>query len=444
MKSLSNGCYRSDISVTPTNWNTQKASIKKPWKVHYRFYDPAFKDHPKYKGKKQVAIRRMNEFITLEERQDVVKNIIEEEKLLIDEQGYNPISGAFMMVAADLPTNEISPVTPLIAALRGGLLKMDIDPHTRDDIKSMLKYFEQSAIMVKKNKIPVKDISRKDIRAILDNCKNLLVTKMVPKKVNGHTETYIIKRGTEYRRKPVMIEVVEKKIWTANQFNHYRKYLSMIYSELEELEIVEYNPVQKIAKKEPETQTREVLTDAQRILIDRHLLKKAPAFRRYVHIFFHSGSRRTELLKMQGKHVDLCGQQFKVLIKKGKRRRWVWKTIKDIALPFWIEAMANCRPDDYVFSKDLVPGEKSISPKQITRRWKTHVKDQLGISVDLYSLKHLHTTEIRDMMGSDDESAQATAEHNSHTSTAMVVAIYDVKAQERKHKKVKAVYNKFA
>jgi hypothetical protein len=46
MKSLFNGCSRSDISVTPQNWKTKKASLKYPWKIHYRFYDPACKGAP--------------------------------------------------------------------------------------------------------------------------------------------------------------------------------------------------------------------------------------------------------------------------------------------------------------------------------------------------------------------------------------------------------------
>jgi hypothetical protein len=61
---------------------------------------------------------------------------------------------------------------------------------------------------------------------------------------------------------------------------------------------------------------------------------------------------------------------------------------------------------------------------------------QLGITADLYSLKHLNTTEVVEAL---DE--QAAAKLNSHTSTAMVVGVYDVRNEQRRNAKIILVNN---
>jgi integrase len=276
--------------------------------------------------------------------------------------------------------------------------------------------------MLGKAVIPIRDVKRKDIRLILDNCKNLNV---------------ISKDG---KKKP--------KVWNNNQFNHYRKYLSALYFELEELEIVEYNPVEKIARKETVEKLRQVLTKEERKKISAHLLRVFPNFHRFVNIFFHSGSRRTELFKLKGGDVDLINQRFKTIVMKGKRKREVWKTIKDMAIPFWEEQMKTCLLSDFVFSLNFEPNKRSIRPEYVTKKWRKHVKKDLGINKNFYPLKHLHTTEVEDFLErlnmTPAEINKAAAEHNSHTTEAMVVKIYDVNHEQRKHNRVKGIKNSFA
>ena len=71
--------------------------------------------------------------------------------------------------------------------------------------------------------------------------------------------------------------------------------------------------------------------------------------------------------------------------------------------------------------------------------WKRHIKKKLGIEADWYSLKHLHTTEIAAKLG-----AEAAAEHNAHTTTAMVNKVYDVGRAERERKAIQEIQNAFA
>lgn len=410
MISLFNGCTRSEIKVTPSNWNTKRASLNKYWRIFYRFYDPAFKDHPKYGKGKQVDIYGLNNYKDLEERQAVVRGIIQYEIQHIDVKGYNPISGKYMapVIIESKPGSELEKDTPFITALRAVMNRLTLDRHTKEDITSIIKYLEKSAKMLDKEDTPISQITRKDIRLILDNCAN--VTR----------------------------DDGKKKQWSANQFNHYRKYLSILYSEMEELEMVEYNPVHKIAKKETIETIKRVLTPDERKRIDDYTRNNHPLFHRYINIFFHSGARRNELCSLQGKDVELINQRFKVLIKKGKKKRWVWKTIKDIALPFWMEAMKDCSPESYVFGLGFKPAVKKVGSEYFTKHWKRIVKVKLGIDADLYSLKHLNSTEVVDQSGED-----TAAELNGHTSTAMVVKIYDVRQGDRKHEKIRKLNNGF-
>lgn len=399
MKQLLQGCSRSEFSVSPANWQTKRASLNKYWRISYRFYDPQFYHDPRYKKGKLIQIYGLNKYDNLEERQNLVRGYLENEEHIIDILNWNPIRKTYMRHAdEEVPTYD--PNTPFIEALRSVTPMITDEVNTLRDIKTFLKYFERSAIMMQKSHMPVKDVKRKDLRLILDNCANV-------KNDKGQI-----------------------KVWSNNQFNHYRKYLSMHYAVMEELEMVEYNPVGKIAKKGTIQKIKRVLTHEERKKIDQHLRAKKPVFHRFINIFFHSGARLSELLAVTAKDVNLERQVFKALIKKGKSKRWVEKTIKDVALPFWVEALKGKASTDLVFADDLRP-----SP---TKLWLRHVKKALKIDADLYSLKHLNSTEVVDV--ADETTAAAL---NDHTTTAMVVDIYDTKQANRRHEKLKRISNSF-
>jgi integrase len=157
----------------------------------------------------------------------------------------------------------------------------------------------------------------------------------------------------------------------------------------------------------------------------------------FIHIFFHSGSRTTEILRVQGEHVDLKKQKVKYLVLKGQQNELVERTIKDIALPLWQFAMEGCGPKDFIFSSGLKPGPKAIRAEQISRRWRTHIKKKLGIACDFYSLKHLNTDQTSAILG-----LNAAAAHNSHKST-IITQTYAVNEKERQHEQLKKINNGF-
>jgi integrase len=390
MISLPNNCRRSNLSVHPSDWKTTKASIAITWYISYRFYDPGTIKP------KRIIIKGMNIFKELAKRQAATKLLLTEELARLQD-GFNPISGRCKDESGILDHGTL-----IIPALRQARDMIQCGRHTRDAIRKSLVHIEKSIFQLNFDMIPISQIKRKHIRFILDQ---------VGKAKGG---------------------------WTAPSFNHYRSYLIMLFNELEELEITEIS-ITKIKKKPVVATIRETLTIDQRGKINAHLKAKSYAFWRFSHIFFHSGTRISEIMRVRLQDVDLPGQRYKIIVLKGRNKKEVWKTIKDIAVPLWSEICASAAAGDYIFSKDLVPGPTLISERQITKRWRIHVKKFLGIDADFYSLKHLNTTETVDQLSDQD-----AAKLNSHSSTAMVRSIYDVKRDSRQHERLKKVSNPFA
>jgi integrase len=285
-----------------------------------------------------------------------------------------------------------------VEALKYAFSKITIADSTRKDILLSLKSFEKTIIELGLNHFNAEEISRKYIRLILDNSSK-----------------------TDYR------------------FNKNRSYMMILLSTLCELEIISTNFVRDIKKRKVVKKLRTVLSDEERVLVDNHLKNNYPSFHRFLHIFFHSGARISELLRLKGCDVDIKKQRIKLLIQKGTSYREVWRTIKTVALPYWMEQMDGCLDNQFVFSNGLIPGELSIQPYQINKRWYRLVKKQLKIKADFYSLKHLHTTEVVELLGEIE-----AARHNGHTSLDMVSKVYDVRKEGRTQQSITNMKNTFS
>lgn len=403
---LPNGCYTGKISVHPKNWKRIGASLNVDWYIYYRFHDPALKHIKEYKYGYLVLFRGMNDERDLAERRLLVQDLIDvEKKNLI--KGWHPIQRVFKR-PPDY-NKDINPDTPFIAALTYGLSKVKAVKGTLTDMKSVVKGVEQSALKLNLHDLPISEISRKHFKMIFDQC---------------------FKDNVRF---------------SACRHNKYKAYLSKIYKQLRQYEAVEINPLKDIDNEQYVKKQKVILTPAERILIDKQLHKKHYDYWRVVNIFFASGSRETELMKVKGKDVDLVNRRVRYTVLKGKHRE-VWRPIKDVVYDLWVEIMKDCKPEDFVFSVGLIPGKKEIRPDQLARRWNLHVRkgmrdDKKGINITatFYSLKHLNTTEVVDYL--DDRDA---ARLNEHTTTAMVRTIYDVGREERQNRRIRGVPNKFA
>ena len=394
MISLPHGCNCSDLTVNPKNWKTCKASVlARNWYIQYYFYDTASKE------RKFVVIKGMNRFKTLDERREATKQLIENELYQLKEKGYNPLTGKF----GPLKDDCIEPSTNFIDALHKAFDLMKLEGSTKFDIKSSIKYFEIAAKKIGIERYEVQSVKRKHLMQLLE---------MLP---------------------------TIKKSWSAYSFNNSRAYLMMLYKKLLLVEAVETNPVNDIPKAEIITKIRKVLSDDERHRVDEYLLNKDRDFWRFINIFFHSGSRRTELCRLKVSDVNLADQTFTVLVKKGRKQRECLKAIKNIALPFWKEQLEGANGDEYAFSSNFKAGKYKLQPESISKKWKNYVKDELKIDIDFYALKHLNLDETSAYLN-----AESAAKMASHTSTVITLKHYLINEEQRELEKLKMVNNKFA
>lgn len=400
MITLPFSCHCTELNVYPNNWTSKNASLKKSWYVYYRFHDPNFRDNPKFKTGKLVIIKRMNQFKTVSERQENTKLIIEQELDKLRNKAYNPITKKKGEVI--LSQSEIEPSCPFISALILAEKRISASPSSKRDLKSVLRFVKEAAIQLGYIEMPISMVSRKHLKQLLAH-----------------------------------IDLVKGE--SAHRYNKIRSYLMIIYNELIELEVIEANPLKDLSKKKSIQKIRKLPTNEDRVIINDYLYKHHYRFWLFMQIFFHSGARLTELMKVKRSDINLREQFFIITIKKGRIAKEVIRPIKNIALPFWEEAIESASNDDYIFSKELLPGQKAIQSYQITKRWNRHIKVKLGIKADFYSLKHLNLDQTAAILGINDASAMA-----SHASTGVTIKHYAFGEKLRQNERLRKVENKFA
>jgi site-specific recombinase XerC len=420
MITLPNGCWYTGVKVSPKDWSRTSASTVKlgggnlEWRVYYRFYDPTILDTATGKAKAHYIEHRagINRIPELSSRRKAVRYIIDTVTEKLERLGYNPVTG---MMPADPEENEyeIPPSTPFLPAMRSALARLNIVKHTRSDIESILRRAEEAARQLRYDTKPINEVRKRHIRAILDRLQDTQAN------------------------------------WSNNQFNHFRRYLLMIFNELSECEAVELNPVRDIKKRKVVRRLRSILSDEQAQQIDQYVHDKDYVFWRYIHLFFHSGARSTEMFRVQAKHVNLERQEVKFLVLKGNQPEEVVRPIKDVAVPFWKEIMRGTAPETFLFARGLEPGKKPLQSEVTTRRWNKLVKAPktkggLGINVDFYALKHLNTTQTVEAISNLLRAAEElTIQQTGHKSTAMVSGVYNVGSKAQQRQIVRGVGNVF-
>lgn len=173
--------------------------------------------------------------------------------------------------------------------------------------------------------------------------------------------------------------------------------------------------------------------------IDRHLKRKVYEFWRFMNIYYQSGGRIIELLRVQAKHVNIEKQEYKATIIKGNNRREVIRAINNEILPLWQEVLElSSNKEDFIFSEGLIPGERQVGRAGITRRWEIHVKEELDITADFSSLKNLFLDRADQKYGID--MPQGLADHTTPIVTMKHYATGHSSRELEKKKNVKILF----
>ena len=154
MITLPNGCNCSELSVTPKEWKTCKASaMARNWRIQYYFYDTALKQ------RKFVLVKGMKRLKTLHERREATAQLIENELYQLKEKGYNPITGNFIIKKI----SGIDPKTGFIDALWQAFGLIKVQDTTRLDIKSSIHFFEIVAKKMSIDRMEIQSIKRRHL-----------------------------------------------------------------------------------------------------------------------------------------------------------------------------------------------------------------------------------------------------------------------------------------
>ncbi len=400
MKLLPNDCRCSEFNVFPSNWKTTKAKLSPNWYADCRFIDPKHLD--KYPKGKPIRIKGgINRFNTIDERRAALVKLIGEMEGLLNE-GYNPITQSPLKgpksdkVAINNDfSQEVLPTTYFITALRIALHNSTNVKEAKADMRSVLNSIEAAAGTLGYLQIRIEKIEVKHVKRCLDQC---------------------------HRSNPR---------FSAKRYNKAKAYLSGLFKFLIQEGAAHGNMARAVNPMREEVPKPHIFKDDEIERIKEHLWRNNRPFYNFMMMFYYSGGRIKEFMRLKGKDIDLIEQTYTTVVKKGKSR-WVSRTIRNVAVPFWKVQTENCGPNDFVFSTDLLPGPIQINSKQVTRRWMVHVKKPLGIETTFYKLKHLNTDRTMKALG-----AKMAAGQNAHASTKMVEEVYAYNEKARIHEGLK-------
>lgn len=388
-----NGCSVSTPSINPKNFKDGGVELlQKDWYIQYRFYDPNHSDQ--FPKGKLCIVKGMNKYRTLKDRRDSTILLLEVELSELH-NGWNPIT-KLHMTNEESESGRLGPQTPFIDAFYIVLEKLDITAKHRKQVNWLIIRLEKAAVKLKYRQLSIDELTRRQLKEVFEYCK-----------------------------------------MPANYYNHAKRYISSLFSELIEYECCDVNLARDMRYQKVIEKQREILSANHFDCVMDYLKINYYEFWRYCKIFMLSGARTTELMRLKYDHVNIKAQEFTVIIKKGKNSKEVKKVILLQALDYWKELMDTAKPGEYLFSKGLIPGTKKINDDQVSKRWyrlvkkSNSIKDKdgniLDIDADFYALKHA----MLDSLPTD--TAQKLASHTNSRTTA----IYQVNKDKRDREELK-------
>lgn len=212
---------------------------------------------------------------------------------------------------------------------------------------------------------------------------------------------------TETKRihiKIILEKTKEQRKWSNKSFNKNLGYLKSILSELSQWDIIESNPAHGIKSiKVGEVIANIPASDEELVLIKDKLLTDFPSFYFYVASIFHTGIRPEELLHIQLKMIDLKKSQIILPPKITKTDIERIVPLNPYIKAYFEEMNLSKYPKDFfVFGSkrestnrglknnlDFIPGPRRLNRDCASKLWRKLIKDDLGIDVNMYSMKHL-------------------------------------------------------
>ena len=397
MKQLNGNCRYGKMTIYPPDYKSgRKSLLKKEWYIKYRFYDDNLK-----KSKQVVIKGGVNTLEDVDQRKEEIEDIKKKEIDALENRGWNPIFGHSKIPYLDPENKVLNKFTPLIPALKEALKLLQVIPDTIEkEYKPILNAIEAACKALGLDDTGVFDITLKNLYQIANE---------------AATKTVKGEKTTEF---------------SGQKFNRIKKVLRRLYSELLLLEVVPANlPMSMPRKKEDAKKKKLPYTANEMELINMKLKEESPELWLYVRIFFHSGARSTEMLRVKRKDVDFDRQIITYLVLKGKKYEYKDRPLLNIAVELWQKACQGATPDQYIFGEGLRPSDQPMTKNALKLRYSRFCKKH-KLPNTMYIFKHMHTTEMIKQIG-----ITKTAGMNAE-SERMVREHYDLEHEKTKHKEM--------
>ncbi|SHN42184.1 tyrosine-type recombinase/integrase [Chitinophaga sp. CF418] len=222
---------------------------------------------------------------------------------------------------------------------------------------------------------------------------------------------------TRFHVKTILQQVETDRSLSDHGYNKYKDVISSMLGELEQWEIIEYNPASKIPSREvPESEKYKALTAEEKQKIAEHLCLEHPLYFVYLLVIYHTGIRPKEVLALR---ISCINFQSRIITIEPNPEEENAKTRKRREVPIPDELfeylasleLSNYPMEYYVFGSPYTgqggyrgrrkegkggamhPNYFLSSPNQIkrdtvTKLWQAIVKKQLGIDKFMYGMKH--------------------------------------------------------
>ena len=202
--------------------------------------------------------------------------------------------------------------------------------------------------------------------------------------------------------KLIMERMKKDRNWSSKAYNKNLGYLSAIFTELMQWDLLENNPCFKIKRlPEQESTANRPATPTEITRIKKHLQKKHLGFYRFVVTLFHTGIRPVELTRLRVGMVDLQNQTIVMPanITKGRKKQRVVPINHHLLKEFESMDLSKYPEDFYLFGRiptgkrgrnriEFLPASGMLKRDTPNRNWNALVKKDLEIDVNLYAMKH--------------------------------------------------------
>jgi integrase len=183
---------------------------------------------------------------------------------------------------------------------------------------------------------------------------------------------------------------IEKGIGNTT-YNNYLQRLTTAFNILIKQELLKANPCHTLEILPEESSKNTALNFHQRLTIEKYLLDNNLPLYKFTRFLYFTFLRPSELVQLKIKHFDLKNKQILVPAEISTNRKEEPVTIPKLLLaeiaPMRLD---KYNPEDFVFSKNLLPGKYKIYPTYVSEMHRK-VLQSCGIKqkdVTLYSWRH--------------------------------------------------------